>query len=55
MGIAPCGLITFISHGYGGRITDGQLTNDSGLLNLLEPGDTVMADKGKSDDILYIK
>lgn len=44
--ISPSGLITFISKGYGGRATDSFITNDCGFLNLLEPGDEVMADKG---------
>ena len=46
IGIAPCGLITFMSRGYGGRITDAQITTQCGILDLLEPGDLVMADKG---------
>ena len=45
VGIAPDGTITFISKAYGGRITDGQLTTDCGILLLLETGDRVMADK----------
>ncbi len=46
IGVAPSGLITFLSKAYGGRVTDCQLTADSGLLRLLEPGDVVLADKG---------
>ena len=45
VGIAPDGTITFISKAYGGRITDGQLTTDCGILLLLETGDRVLADK----------
>lgn len=44
--ISPSGMITFISKGYGGKATDSYIVNDSGFLNLLEPGDEVMADKG---------
>ena len=44
--LAPCGLISFISKAYGGRITDSQLTVDCGLLDNLEAGDAVMSDKG---------
>ena len=46
VGCAPSGEITFISHGFGGRTTDTELTNRSGLLQLIEAGDVIMADKG---------
>ncbi|XP_075550264.1 uncharacterized protein LOC142583657 [Dermacentor variabilis] len=49
VGIAPNGLITFLSKGFGGRTSDGTLTVESGLLSLLEPGDVVLADKGFPD------
>ena len=45
IGIAPNGLIIYISPCYGGRTTDSNLTTDCGILDLLEPGDMVMADK----------
>ena len=46
VGIAPNGFVTFISCLYGGHISDKTMTQDCGLIDLLEPGDVVMADKG---------
>ena len=46
IGIAPSGAITFISKLFPGSISDKELTRQSGILELLEPGDSVMADKG---------
>ena len=40
------GVITFISKQYAGSISDKELTRNSGMLDLLEPGDSVMADRG---------
>ena len=51
--IAPDGTITFISKAYGGRISDGQLTTDCGILNLFEPGDEAYADKVRLSKILW--
>ena len=44
-------MITFISELYAGSVTDRELTRRSGVLDLLEPGDSIMADKGF--DITY--
>ncbi len=44
--IAPSGFVTFISKAYGGRVTDSHVTNECGILDLLEPGDVILADKG---------
>lgn len=42
--VAPCGLIMFISAAYGERCSGRFITMDSGILDLLMPGDEVMAD-----------
>ncbi|XP_078331887.1 uncharacterized protein LOC144625315 [Crassostrea virginica] len=46
VGISPSGVITFVSEGWPGKTSDRHLTENCGLLNLLESGDSVMADKG---------
>lgn len=44
--ISPDGVITFSSKLFLGSIPDKQLTWKSGLNDLLESGDSVMADRG---------
>ena len=46
VGISPGGVITFVSQLWGGRIFDIELTKRSGLLELIEEGDNVMANRG---------
>jgi len=46
LGIAPSGEITFVSKAFGGRTTDTEITIKSGFIDLIEPGDVVLADKG---------
>ena len=43
--VSPGGLVTFISKCYGGRVTDGHITTESGFLELITPGDVILADK----------
>ena len=44
--ITPQGFISFISKGWGGRTSDKFITEHSGYLKYLSPGDTVLADRG---------
>ena len=44
--IAPSGAVSFISDLFGGNISDKELTARCGLLDYLEEGDAVMADRG---------
>ena len=46
IGISPSGAVTFVSKLYPGNISDKELTRQSGLMDKLQPGDSVMADRG---------
>ena len=46
IGITPHGIVSFISNGWGGRVSDKFLSECWGLLNKLLPGDTILADRG---------
>lgn len=46
VGIIPNGMIAFISQMYGGRSSDSFITQDSGFIDMIEPGDLILSDKG---------
>lgn len=46
VGISPTSYFTFVSKLWTGNVSDRHNTEKSGLLDKLEEGDSVMADKG---------
>lgn len=46
IGISPSGYPSFVSCLYAGRTSDKKITQDCGILDLVEPGDEIMADRG---------
>ena len=54
IGCTPNGALSFASKVYGGCISDKELTKRSGLLEKLQAGDTIMADRGFDLMIVYL-
>lgn len=46
VGISPCGMITYVSEAFPGSITDFKIVEATGMLDMLERGDAIMADRG---------
>ena len=46
VGISPGGVITYVSELWGGRVSDEVITEKCGILDLIEKGDNIMADRG---------
>ncbi|KAK3910841.1 Putative nuclease [Frankliniella fusca] len=46
VGVAPNGTITYVSDLYPGSNSDKTIVGECGLLNIFEPGDLILADKG---------
>ncbi|XP_060754015.1 uncharacterized protein LOC132864615 isoform X2 [Neoarius graeffei] len=44
--ITPNGSISFLSKGYGGRSSDKSVVKSSCFLDLIDPGDLILADRG---------
>ena len=46
IGITPQGTVCFISDGWGGRVSDKHMAENSNLASHLTPGDTILAEQG---------
>ena len=49
VGVTPNGTVTFVSRLWGGRASDRHITLNEGILARIDPGMSVMADKGIND------
>ena len=50
IGITPQGVISYISEGWGGRVSDKYLVEHSDFLGKLDAGDIILADRGFNID-----
>ena len=48
IGISPAVAVTLLPEGWGGRVSDKQITIESSFLNQLRIGDSILADRGFS-------
>ena len=46
IGITPGGVISYVSPLFSGSVSDKEVTCSSGFMDLLQPGDSIMAGKG---------
>ena len=53
--IAPNGHISFVTAAWGGRASNRYIVQQCGILNLIDPGDIILADRGFTipEDLLY--
>ena len=55
VGSTPGGLVNVVSDAYGGCTSDRQIVERSNIVQLCEPGDSVMADKGFNVQDLFAR
>ncbi|KAK3880942.1 hypothetical protein Pcinc_014592 [Petrolisthes cinctipes] len=55
IGVTPGGLVSFVSDVFGGATSDRQICERSSLVNKVESGDSIMADKGFNVQDMFIE